>query len=252
MKLPNHNKSWSKIGPPLRPTPQVAQHIRNLSVEGDTLLLGVTPEFHPLYDSLTAVDSNPLMLEKVWPGDTESKKAIVADWVTMKWSPATFDNIIGDGGLTMLGDLDTITTFVNQCTVWLRPNGMFIHRLFERPKFPISYSELEYEVQSATGINWHGFKWKIAYHIAEINDGYVALAGVRDMFNKLVTNRSMLSNTTGWPIEEINTIDLYENIDTVTFLPNRQQWSSVIDCDFVDTTGYSLAETCPLMIWKKK
>jgi len=252
MKLPNHNKSWNNIGPPLRPTFQVANQIRNLSVDGNTLLLGVTPEFHPLYDNLTAVDSNPLMLERVWPGDIGYKKAIVADWTSMKWSPSTFDNIIGDGGLTMLGDLDTIKTFVHQCTVWLRPNGMFIHRLFERPKFPISYSELEYETLAATGINWHGFKWKIAYHIAEIHDGYVALAEVRDLFNKLAPNRSMLSTTTGWPIEEINTIDLYENIDTVTFLPNRKQWSSVIDCVFVDTTGYSLAETCPLMIWKKK
>ena len=39
MKLPNHNKSWSKIGPPLRPTPQVAQQLVLQTMSGAAGLL---------------------------------------------------------------------------------------------------------------------------------------------------------------------------------------------------------------------
>jgi hypothetical protein len=251
--LPKHSDNWNKLGPPLRPTLQVAKQIRSLSVDGDTMILGVTPEFYPLYDSILAVDSNPRMLETVWLGDSDNKKAIVADWLDINAAPGQFVNIIGDGGLTMLGDLGKISNLVYKCKIWLRPGGVFIHRLFERPIIPISMTEILYDLRMYSGADWNAFKWKMVYYMAEKNNGPVALTKVRDLFNELAPDRKKISAATGWPTEQIDTIDLYENITTVTFIPNRQQWIGVCDgAEFIETTGYNLAETCPLMYWRKK
>jgi len=250
--LPKHSASWNRLAPPLRPTTQVAQQMRDLCVTGETLLLGVTPEFHPLFDNLLAVDVNQHMIDTVWPGDTESKKAILADWKTMTWSPGQFGNIISDGALGLLGKLDNMVNFANKCKLWLKPNGRLIQRVFERPRIPVTIEELKYDLQARTGLGWNGFKWKMVYYIAAKNNGPVELAKVRDLFNEIALDRKYVAMSTGWNIDDINTIDLYENIDTVTFVPDRQQWVCVFDiADFVETTGYDLADTCPIIVWKK-
>jgi hypothetical protein len=252
--LPKHSDSWNKLGPPLRPTLQVAKQIRELCQEGETLLLGVTPEFYPLFDNIIAVDSNPRMIETVWLGDTEYKRAVLSDWMTMTASPGQFVNIIGDGGLTLLGDLGKMFNFVYKCKQWLRPGGIFVHRVFERPIIPISMTEISHDLNMYSGSEWNAFKWKMVYYLAEKSNGPVPLAKVRDMFNEIAPDRKKISAITGWTMDQIDTIDFYENIETVTFIPNRQQWLGVCgdDVKFIETTGYNLAETCPLMVWKKQ
>ena len=244
MTLPKHSKSWDKLKPPLRPTSDTAQQMRNLCSDGDTLLLGVTPEFYPLFTNLIGTDSNPKMVDTIWPGNTDNKTAFVLDWTTMEWHAEMFDTIIGDGGLTMLGNLDRMRNFVTKCQTWLKPNGTFIHRLFERP-------DVLEDVFNTNNLGWNAFKWRLVYFLANANNGPVPLADVKDLFDEAFPDRELLAAETGWSIDSINTIDLYEGISTVTFIPNRAQWSSIIDCEFVKTKGYDLAETCPLMIWRK-
>jgi len=251
--LPKHSASWNKLAPPLRPTLQVAQQMRDLCTDGQTLLLGVTPEFYPLFNELLAVDVNQHMIDTVWPGDTEYKKALQANWKNMTWSPGQFGNIISDGALGLLGKLDDMVNFINQCKLWLNPKGRLIQRVFERPKIPVTIEELKYDLSACTGIGWNGFKWKMVYYVAANNNGLVRLSTVRDLFNDISPDRRYASMNTGWKIEDVNTIDLYENIETLTFVPNREEWICVFgESEFIETTGYDLAETCPIIVWKKQ
>ena len=251
MSLQNHSSNWNKLTPPLRPTMEVAQQMYRLTPRGRTLLLGVTPEFHSMFEDLYAVDYNPSMIEQVWPGDTLIKQAHLGDWRTMEFEDSYFDAIIGDGALGLLGDLVSIQEFLARAVNWLRPGGVFAHRVFERPTPAITLDDLQNDLASTT-LCWNAFKMKLLFYVAEQNNGEAKFADVLSLFNTLVTDR----DTAPWSREQVDTIDLYAGLSSGTMMPDRGQHRSVFPENsdywhFSTTTGYDLAECCPIMIWKR-
>jgi hypothetical protein len=57
-------------------------------------LLGVTPQIALAYQHVTAVDREPAMIANVWPGDTETKRVIKDNWLTVNLPSASFDGIL--------------------------------------------------------------------------------------------------------------------------------------------------------------
>jgi hypothetical protein len=78
------------LKPPLEATAETAEAVA--SAIGDrrkrVLLLGVTPRLAGVGTETTAVDWSGAMIARVWPGDTERRRAVEADWRTMpfEWS----------------------------------------------------------------------------------------------------------------------------------------------------------------------
>lgn len=254
------SRNWDKIGPPLRPTAKVAAHMRNQTVDdARVLLLGVTPELHAVFDEIIAVDRDPDMVRNVWPGDTETKTVLVDDWERMKWVPGSFDAIVCDGGFSLLEEQYRIRYLQSMCMEWLRPGGVLVHRFFERPtgRDAITLSDLSIAAGGAKPVNWHAYKWLMAFYLAEARrDSAISLAGLRDMFNDMHRDRQELSDLTGWSMESINTIDFYEGTKKVVFLGTREEHMATIpgsaeDILFWTVDGYDLHEHCPLMRWRK-
>ena len=251
MSLQNHSSNWNKLTPPLRPTMEVAREMYKLTPRGRTLLLGVTPEFHSVFEDLHAVDFNPKMIEHVWPGNTLIKRAHLGDWRTMDFEEDRFDAIIGDGALGLLGDLEAIQDFQARAVKWLRRGGVFAHRVFERPTPALTIADLQKDI-AGTRLCWNAFKMKLLFYVAEQNQGPAKFSEVLALFNKLVKDR----DATPWTRAEVDTIDLYAGLDGGTVMPDRAQHSYMLpegstDWQIVPTAGYDLAECCPIMIWKR-
>ena len=64
-------------------------------------LLGITPEIAmarwPQDVDLLAVERVGAVIDAAWPGDTESRRAICADWLRAPFPDESFDLAIGDG-----------------------------------------------------------------------------------------------------------------------------------------------------------
>jgi len=223
-------------------------------IAGATLLLGVTPEFYPLFDDIVAVDRDANMISAIWPGDTDRKISRCENWMTMHFADNSLASVVGDGGLSMLGDLHVMAALQYRCWQWLKPGGVFVHRIFQCPDTKISMSDI-IDRASAPGMSWHAFKLLMMYWVAQQNHGFIPLTEVRNLCNNLFADRHYLSRCTGWSTQDIDTIDLYKDIKSVTFFPTREQMVSTLPTDTVvtwhATSGYDLCETCPVITWIK-
>ena len=87
-----YHARWAQIAPPLRPDQDVVEYVRALAGgdAGRVLLLGVTSELADAFEKVYAADKNPAMVANVWPGDTPTKKAVVADWLDLDPSIGPF------------------------------------------------------------------------------------------------------------------------------------------------------------------
>lgn len=258
-KWTKHSQNWNRLGPPLRPTQGVIAEMVRVATPGRTLMLGVTPEIHAAFDSIIAVDLDHDMIRNVWPGDTDTKTAIQGEWTSMRWPDSSFDNIVCDGGLSMLENLDNMRYFQALCMRWLRSGGSVVHRVFERPSGDqtITAERLRREMQGFTTVNWHAFKWLLAFYVAESqDDSSIRLIDIMHLFNELCDDRAALAERTGWSMDSINTIDLYQGSSKVTCFGTRAEHlatipSAAIGTEMWTVPGYDLHEHCPMMVWRK-
>lgn len=254
--LPNHTNNWNRILPPFRPTDAVAARMRELAPDGTCLLLGVTPEICLAFPEVIAVDSNAEMIQRVWPGDTPGKTAMLADWTTMEWPEARFASIVGDCAITLLDSFASITAMQSRAFEWLQPGGRFIHRIFEQPEEPIGIEELVQQLSQPATIGFTAFKLRLQYYQAQQDRGPHSLAQVLDLFNSIAPDRDVLCAATGWLREHVDTIDLYEGTNTIACKPTRAEWMSMVpaqavNLEFHHVFGYDLSGTCPIMVWEK-
>ena len=253
-----HSESWNKLHSPFRPAPSDVAHYRSLIGEGRVMMMGVTPELHAAFTDITAFDRDEAMIAKIWPGNTLTRKVIKADWLRIEYfrSPG-FDAVLGDCALPMLGDLDRMRLFQSRCYDWLKPGGVFVQRLMERPATPYTRADLLDIMSRPAKINFHAFKWMLCMVIAA-ESGYV----VRDtdrlvLFNELCSDRDALCAATGWNRDAVDTMDLYAGGEYAVAFCSREEILSTIpegaaDIQFVNMTDYDLAENCPIMSWKKR
>jgi hypothetical protein len=249
---------WGLVSPPLRPTPETVQRIQTI-VGGRSvpaLLLGVTPELAQAFEALVAVDFNPAMIAKVWPGDTATKRAIDANWLHLTAKHGSFRAVIGDGSLNNIACPSEIRRLLNIVMELLEPGGTFACRLFERPNSLISEDVLRRTISGRAALNFHAFKWMIAMHLAERHGANVPVAEILRAFEDLCPDRDRLSSATGWPMEVISTIDVYRGSSIEYSFPNRCEFEGAIPSgagkvSFSTSGSYDLSECCPILSFSK-
>jgi hypothetical protein len=253
---PKHSAAWNSIGPPMRPSQQVIDLFQDLAGPEQTMMMGVTPEFHPAFEYMIAVDRDEGMIDKVWLGDTKTKRVIHSNWMDMIWPEDNFSSIIGDCALPMLTTLDRMTEFQQRCYKWLKPGGVFVQRLFERPNEDYTWDQLVDMVSKPADINFHAFKWVACMSLAA-EVGYKISDPIRfEYLNKLCADRAAVCKSTGWTREAVDTIDMYENgVQAVAFC-NRAEWQSTVPEDALEVSflyayDYDLWQHCPILTWKK-
>jgi SAM-dependent methyltransferase len=216
---------WAKMsarfdewGPPLRPSPEDVEMVRN-QLEGfsKTLLLGVTPELQPF--STLAVDNNPKMIE------IHRADAVLADWGNLPFE-GEFDAAIGDGCLTVFQGAPGV--FFHQTMKALKKGGRLVLRLFLSPE---KKETLEEVLRTKDKTGFHAFKWRVAQTLA---NPYVP---VKEIYRVIQ------------PVWDHPTLEVYRNSDLVYYFPKLSELPSYERIQF--GTSYELAERCPVVTWFK-
>lgn len=253
-----YHRSWSLLGPPLRPDADVVAAFRELSAEHEApmLLLGITPELAELSSDLTAVDSSQPMIDHVWPGDTPKRRARLGRWLKLELPPASFASVIGDGCLA-LPYPGASARLLREVATLLQPGGRFVSRVFASPDRPEKLADVRTALARGEIGNVHALKWRIAMALQrELAASAVTVRAIRAEFLACVPDRTALAARTGWPRAEIDTIDVYASSNASYSFPTRAELLAIVPPEltrarFVEAGAYPLAERCPLFVLER-
>ena len=254
-----HHRNWARLGPPLRPNAEVAAAARGLLSGRDerVLLLGVTPELADAGADLTAVDRNPEMIAKIWPGDAPNRRALVGDWLRLDFPDASFSAAIGDGSLNALGYPAGHLALHGELARVLRPGGRFVCRVFAAPEAGESLTALGEMALGGAIRGFNAFKWRLAMAlVAESGDPNIAVIRILDAFDAMFADRDLLARATGWERGDIDTIDAYRGSAEIYSFPTRDQFLAIVPgifagARFAAAGAYELAERCPILVADK-
>ena len=244
---------YGKLRPPLRPSPTDVDNFRRaVAPDARVLLLGVTPELSVLGGQLTALDNSLRMLAGVWPGDRADRRALLGDWTDLPFSSASFEAVIGDGSLNSAPD--QVEEVLSEVCRVLASGGKAAFRLFCAPEHPETLESIAAETLAESGDNLHALKWRIAMSIAAAKPrAIVPVREILEAFNRMFPDRSALAAATGWPADDIATLDAYVGADHSLGFPTLSAFRAMLERHFSSISlcpgaAYPLAERCPTVI----
>lgn len=259
-------KRWQYVKQPLRPGPQdvarVEQYFSKLNSNQKPfsgVLLGVTPELANanLDMSLTAVELEQAMINLVWTGDTANRKAVIGNWFNLleATNNTTVDWVMGDGCFNAV-EFSNYDKFMSSIADVLKEDGLLSIRLFQRPVVTENVSSILNNPAECG--NFHIFKWHLVMAI-QGDDAHkgVKLSDVWNAFNQRYPNKQSLADITGWSIDEISTIDNYQEVQSRYSFPTISEMANVAgnyDINLIETNygSYELSERCPQLLFQKQ
>jgi SAM-dependent methyltransferase len=247
------HRRWAQLTPPLRPNKDIAEGIRQ-AIAGHAervLLLGVTPELADLGAEVVGVDHSEMMIANIWPGNTERRRVVKADWLALPFPKGHFSAAMGDGSLNALTYPDGHRGLYAQLAMVVRRGGRFAFRLYKTPDrceplAAVSAAALAGEIAS-----FHAFKWRLAMAVVAASaDPNIRVTAIRDAFNREFPDRARLAAASSWKLSDI---DVYEGSSEIYSFPTFDQLRAVIPGSFeaprlVAVGRYELAERCPLVV----
>jgi ubiquinone/menaquinone biosynthesis C-methylase UbiE len=247
------SQHWGKIGPPLQPNQEVIDAFTALiPVDKRILMLGVTPQIANAYTDVTAVDFSPSMIEHVWPGNTETKHAYEDNWLTVGIEDEQFDALLGDGSINMVGYPHEIKFMFERSYRWLKPGGTFAMRFFTRPTTDITKEQLVEEAMNPT-MSFSAYRRLLPMYVAASEgNSCIRQSRMLEVFDEMFPDRSQLK----WDPDHITSIDSYRDTTTTSWFPTRAEIlefvpSAAKDVRFVDAGTYDIANTCPILTFKR-
>jgi len=260
---------WSRLGPPLRPSaPDLdifqwaidQQAKRITSPRWQAMLQGVTPEIAalnwPENCELIAVDRASEMIGGVWPGDTASRRAVCADWFDFLPATRGFEVIVGDGNFNTLRLADEFPLLTQLIHDALVPGGVFCVRFLTTPKTQETISDVVRTAHAGQVSSFHGFKVRLLMAAQSSPGSGVIVGDVWKLWESAHIDTRALHASTGWPVEEIATIELYRNSRGFLCFPSLEQaltvWGKWFAIEMLTTPPYPLGKRCPTLILRKK
>ncbi len=216
------------------------------------LLLGVTPELasHQWAQEfqLWAVDASEVMVNAVWPGDTDQRKALCGSWLNTSFADASFDLIVSDCGLTPLATPGQVADLGLELRRLIRRDGRVVMRHFAQSANPLPMAQLVQQVESGKLRNFHELKLRLLLALAATLPA-VRLGDAWEKFEQHFPDRARLAEQLGCSLEIIATIDAYRERDGSYAFPTLAELAQQFS-DFTLQTGpvatYPLAECCPV------
>lgn len=251
---------WARLKPPLRANAEVCVALRDLLAgqRDRALLLGVTPELSGIGHDTVAVDRSDKMIAYIWPGNTETRRAVNANWLRLPLAAQSFSAALGDGSLNCIRYPSECASVYRELARVLRPGGRIAVRMYLTPEPGDSMSDVRSDTLAGRVDNIHELKWRLANAIAaERGDPNVSVQHIHDAFSRLFPDRNALSEAAGWTQEEIEQIDAYNGLPDVFNFPTPRQVLALIPDAFtngrlVPAGTYPLAERCPILVMDRK
>jgi SAM-dependent methyltransferase len=176
--------------------------------------------------------------------------AVNGDWFDLPFENAKFDLIIGDGCTTQFDSMKRYQVFFEHISTKLRPNGSLLMRYFTRQDsifFDVISLLNKKEIK-----NFGSLKWMIAHNLTNKLTHEVCVGLIFSEFSKLFDDRELLSEKTGWSMDEINTIDSYEDNQQVYTFPTIEvlntQKLGILENKSINFSGSDFSEYCPIML----
>lgn len=251
---------WAQYTPPLRPNREVADAVRTAIAGHDenVLLLGVTPELADAGRQVTALDNNEMMIAAVWPGGSAHRRAVKGDWLAMPFPASTFSAAIGDGSLSAFAWPDGHRQIFAQLARVLQPGGRLVVRLFKQPERGEPLATVMASAWAGEIQNFHAFKWRLAMALVAASGGpNLPVQAILTTFEREFPDRRKLAESTGWPMAQIDTIDVYRGSREVYSFMTLEQIRQTMPSNFTNPRlqnvgSYELAERCPLLITERR
>lgn len=155
---------WDAIGPPLRPTADAVDAFRAAAPpEGKRLLiLGVTPELADLGGRTIALDDSVVMVERVWPGNSDRRHALRGDWRSMPVRDGAVEVVFGDGSLNVVRFPSDAERIVAELDRVLAPGGRAVLRVYCTPEPAETLDEVARAAHAGEVDNVFELKWRVA------------------------------------------------------------------------------------------
>jgi hypothetical protein len=261
-----HARQWGLIGAPLRPS---AEDIRRLETEiagwqvhtavgaPRALLCGVTPEVArlnwPAGTRLTAIDHSMRMINGVWPAGEVPGRAVCADWLAMPLARASQHLLVGDGSHCQMVGRVRYAAFNAELRRVAADNALVAMRHFLRPESGESVGRIFDDLRQKRIGNFHVFKWRLAMALHGPLEQGVRLGDVWETWHQLVPDPQPLATDLDWPLEVINTIENYRDVDTRYTFPTLDEVRA-LSVDFTITgihvPVYEIGDRCPTLVMR--
>lgn len=250
---------WDEIRPPLRPAPSTVRAFRAAASPAGrhVLVLGVTPELAALGRRTTALDRSRGMIDALWPGDGDGRRAAAADWGSLPLTDGAVDVVYGDGALNVLRFPEEVDAALAEVRRVLAPAGGAVFRVYCTPSPPETLPELARRAMAGEPENVFSLKWRLAMaRVAERGRPSIEVPDLLEAFEETFPDRSELAAATGFPLRLIDTVDLWRGSDETFSFPTLARAVEITEAHFdrVEVTGsgdYPLSDRCPLLVCRK-
>ena len=261
-----HAQHWRYVKAPLRPCAEDMGLFQQTLSECfptrtalDALMLGVTPElaanrWNPTLN-LVAVDNTLAMIQSVWPSNDAHRTVTCGNWLRLPVGDGRMNVAMIDGGLPAISFPDAHRRLAMELHRILKPGGLFMARIFARPDLTESVEDVFTAARGGQIGNFHVFKFRMAMAL----QGEDPATGVRldDVWRSVSArfDQRALAELTGWPIEEIGTIDAYRGSQASYHFPSVAEMIDVLagafECVDRKRGTYELAERCPILAFRR-
>jgi len=262
-----HAQQWRHVKAPLRPCPEDMALFEKVLAEYfparatlDALMLGVTPElaanrWNPALN-LIAVDNTLSMIQSVWPKDDAHRTVVCGNWLKLPLRDAHMDLAMIDGGLPAISFPEAHQKLARELHRVLKTDGVFMARIFARPDVSESVDDVLKAVHGRLIGSFHVFKFRMAMALqGQDPEKGVRLDDVWRSIGEHFDDRARLAGLTGWPLDEIATIDAYRGSQASYHFPSVAEMLQLLghafECVQQKCGAYELAERCPILVFRR-
>jgi SAM-dependent methyltransferase len=255
-------RRWSQVSSPLRPCPEDLQRLQAVwrqslatplpSRRLEVLVLGVTQELAAFpwagEFSLTCTDANEEMIRAVWSGDGPSRRVLRANWLKLPLADASFDLVLSDCGVNVLGNLGQLTSLGREVMRLVRREGRVVMRRYAHPSPAESLHTLIRAIETRTVSSFSEFKLRLLLTLSA-EHAAIRVGDAWACFQAHFPDRQNLATQLGCSLDTVNSIDAYQNQDTRYLFPSQFELEQAF-AGFTFTRGpagsYPLAGCCPV------
>jgi hypothetical protein len=252
---------YTKMGSPLRPSAQdisffeetVAAHTLLHPRASQAMLLGATTDIAamrwPSSFSLLGVDRSSEMLKVVWPGNVPGKRwAVNGNWLSLPKRPSSCDVVIGDGSMNCVRS-DQYCAFARSVSAALKPEGILILRCFTQAKQQERPDQVVEDALRGGIPTFTQFRFRLLMALQpSVREGIA----VNSVYQFWVTYESLLRSRAGWPLSDIDVMEIYRDGSAVHTFPTLAEFRAALSEFFeeisVSFPTYYAGDRCPRLV----